>query len=367
MIIYSEKLNVYEAAKQRIHKLYDSGRHISVGFSGGKDSTVLLEITIEVAKERGISKVPVVFLDQEAEYTQTVEYMRYIMNRPEVEPYWIQCPFRLWNASAGEWFIPWEEGKEWIREKEAISYKENIYGVDRFKKMLEAVAEYHFHENYIHLGGVRIEESPARRIGLLYGPEKFPGMTYGATQKHGTVIYPIYDWSYRDIWYYIFENRVKYNKVYNQLIALRPLKMCRVSSLIHENALGSMTEIQEIDPVTYGKMYQRIRNVGTTNHIYNELMSTIWEPPNCFADWNEYLTYLIQNIVTKEYQQRFFKKLQRINKTIENWSKEEQDSIYLGFLSSVICEDFEFSQLENKILVTRRPNRTSEDNDGESR
>jgi len=58
MIIYSETLNVYEAAKQRIHKLYDTGRHISVGFSGGKDSTVLLEVTLEVAKERGISKSP---------------------------------------------------------------------------------------------------------------------------------------------------------------------------------------------------------------------------------------------------------------------------------------------------------------------
>lgn len=314
MIIYSETLNVYQAAKQRIHNLYDTGRHISVGFSGGKDSTVLLEITLEVARERGISKVPVVFLDQEAEYQQTVEYMRYVMSRPEVEPYWIQCPFKLWNASAGEWFIPWEDGKQWMREREANSYKENVYNVERFTKMLEAVVEHHFPKDYIHLGGVRVEESPARRMALLYGNEVLPGMSYGCMQKKGDVIYPLYDWSYRDIWYYILENRCRYNKVYNLLAAHKPLRMCRVSSLIHENALVSIVNLQEIDSKLYEKLYSRVKNIGTTRHVYEEIFKEIGSYPNNFSSWNEYLNYLIDNIVSENYRNKFRKKLVHLEK-----------------------------------------------------
>ena len=58
MIIYSDK-NVYEAAKDRIRTLFDMGRPLGVCFSGGKDSTALLFVTLEVARERGIKKIPV--------------------------------------------------------------------------------------------------------------------------------------------------------------------------------------------------------------------------------------------------------------------------------------------------------------------
>ena len=119
MILYSEQ-NVYEAAKDRIRKLFSMGDRLGVCFSGGKDSTALLHLTLEVTSELGIQKLPVIFLDQECEYTYTVEYMRYVMSLPEVEPIWVQIPFRLWNANSGDWFIPWEPGKVWMREKEDV-------------------------------------------------------------------------------------------------------------------------------------------------------------------------------------------------------------------------------------------------------
>ena len=60
MIFYGEK-NVYEAAKDRIRRIFDTytDRPIIVSFSGGKDSTVILNITKEIMDERGISKIPV--------------------------------------------------------------------------------------------------------------------------------------------------------------------------------------------------------------------------------------------------------------------------------------------------------------------
>lgn len=54
----------------------------TVGFSGGKDSTILLEMACMIAKERGLPPVKAVFLDQGVEATSNIEFMRTIIQRP---------------------------------------------------------------------------------------------------------------------------------------------------------------------------------------------------------------------------------------------------------------------------------------------
>ena len=63
--------------------------------------------------------LPVMFVDQEAEWDLVIEYMRRIMSDPRVQPYWYQIPFRLFNATSeqSEWMNCWEPGAEWMREK----------------------------------------------------------------------------------------------------------------------------------------------------------------------------------------------------------------------------------------------------------
>ena len=48
--------NVYEMAGERTNQLYDLFDHVCVMFSGGKDSTVILNIALQVARER--NRVP---------------------------------------------------------------------------------------------------------------------------------------------------------------------------------------------------------------------------------------------------------------------------------------------------------------------
>ena len=99
MRIYSNQ-TVFHAALNRIRWLFDEFENITVGVSGGKDSTIVFELAMMVAKEKGRLPLPVFFLDQEIEYSATIDVIRQIMSRPDVLPYWFQIPFKLFNATS---------------------------------------------------------------------------------------------------------------------------------------------------------------------------------------------------------------------------------------------------------------------------
>ena len=53
MPVYYSQTNVFDEALNRIRFLYDTHKDIMVCMSGGKDSTVLFNLTMMVARERG--------------------------------------------------------------------------------------------------------------------------------------------------------------------------------------------------------------------------------------------------------------------------------------------------------------------------
>src|SRR5437660_12243614 len=94
------KKTVLEAALDRIRFLFNEFPNIVVGISGGKDSTVVYELSLRVARELGRLPLRVMFLDQEAEWTATIDYVREVMYSPDVRPLWFQIPMHLDNAAS---------------------------------------------------------------------------------------------------------------------------------------------------------------------------------------------------------------------------------------------------------------------------
>ena len=129
-----KKTTVYEETLKRIRFLYDEFDEIVVSISGGKDSDVVFHCTLTVAKERNRLPLKVMFIDQEAELQSTIDCITTIMEMDEVEPYWYQMPFKLFNATSPDepWIQCWDDEKEdiWMRKRVSYSIKENTYKTD---------------------------------------------------------------------------------------------------------------------------------------------------------------------------------------------------------------------------------------------
>lgn len=240
-MIYKEN-NVFEEALERINMLFDTHDDIIVSMSGGKDSTVLFNLALMVAKERNRLPLKVFWLDQEAEWQHTVDYMDWVMHLPEVEPYWFQIPFDFTNSlSAQSNFLKvFDEScpEKWIHQKSDISIKENPTKFNRYHDLVKQLPASITDKQCAVLVGMRMSESPRRRMSITGSSGKWHGITWcttaiGTTRK----FWPIYDFTDDDIWTAIAKNHWKYNQVYDLMYRWGiPKKDMRVSALIHETA-----------------------------------------------------------------------------------------------------------------------------------
>lgn len=352
MRIYSNK-NVFEAGLDRIRWLFDEFEEVVVGFSGGKDSTVVLNLCLIVAKEKNRLPLKVMFLDQEAEWENVINYQREIMNRPDVNPLWFQMPIKIFNATSEKepWLMCWEEGKEWIREKEKISIKENKYGTDRFHDLFGAILRVDFvGKKTCYIAGVRAEESPARYT-MLTSTAKYKHITYGKKfrenkgEEHYT-FYPLYDWSYTDIWKAIHDNNWSYCKIYDYfyMYGISPKKM-RVSNVHHETAVHSLYYLQEIEKDTWEKLTKRLSGISSVSHLGKEDFF-VKDLPFMFKDWKEYRDYLLENLIESEEKRKIF--IKKFN-DLDNHYKELplKDGLYKMQINTLLINDFEFTKLDN--------------------
>ena len=302
---------VVEEAYKRVERIFREFDTVIVDFSGGKDSTVILNIALEVAEALNRLPLPVLFIDQEAEWQATIDYVKGVMYDPRVKPIWLQVEFKLFNSGSPlePWLICWEKGKEdiWMREKDPIAIHEKTFKEDRFKNMFDGVLKSLFpHKAVAQLGGVRAEESPNRFLGLT-SYTCYKDITWGRKNKTGYTFYPIYDWSYTDVWKFIFEKGLKYNTIYNDFFRLGiPIKDMRVSSLSHETALRSAYIVQEVEPKTWERLQARLHGLNTVKHLGYKLKDV--RLPPMFENWEEYRNYLIFKLIPEEDQLRYIKK-----------------------------------------------------------
>ncbi|MDA3822648.1 MAG: phosphoadenosine phosphosulfate reductase family protein, partial [Bacteroidales bacterium] len=260
--------SVLDASKARIRRIIEGFDTIVVSYSGGKDSEVTLGLVYEVAKEMNRLPINLLFLDQEAEYQATIDMVESHIDDEGITPHWLQFEFKLFNSTnkEDEWFKPWEAGKDWMRPKHPKSIQVNDLKTDRFGDIFTKYLLKKFEGTVANFGGVRAEESPSRMMALTTNPV-WKDITFGkkiTKDDEKVTFYPLYDWSYTDIWKYIFDNGLKYNRIYDlQYQYGHNPKEMRVSSFIHESSLKSINSLKEFEPETWDKITKRIEGVNT--------------------------------------------------------------------------------------------------------
>ena len=143
MKVYDEK-NVLEAAADRIEQAFYEFNNIYLCVSGGKDSSVMLQLAARVARKMN-KHFGVLFIDLEAQYKETINHIEELRKETDdvADWYWVAMPISLRNAVSviqPKW-ICWDKADQnkWVRNIPKNAITEENYSEDWvwFKKGME--------------------------------------------------------------------------------------------------------------------------------------------------------------------------------------------------------------------------------------
>ena len=211
--------NTFDAAIDRLLPLYEGGHRLVISYSGGKDSTVLLELAIIAATMTNRLPVEVVMRDDEILIPGTAEVAERTAQRPEVDFHWLvahQPCVNLFNREAPYFwaFDPRMEPDQWLRKFPdwATEIPElNIDGMTTPHRFPPDEGT-----NLYAVMGLRTTESRAR----LYGLYSSKGYITKPNRWGVANVRPIYDWKDSDVWKAIEDHGWDYNHAYDVLYRL---------------------------------------------------------------------------------------------------------------------------------------------------
>ena len=320
--VYLSGQTVLEAARKRIAYVFYHFDNIIVSVSGGKDSTVLAHLALVEANRRN-RKVGLFFLDEEVVYQSTIDQIEYLMSMyPEnTNRLWLQIPFYLTNATSLKepQLLCWEPGKhkQWMRSKG----KGNIIAKPWDEKTEKFTTGYSWldfygvisnfercYQNTAFLVGIRGTESPNRWRVMTKNPVRIgQDDVYWATKRGtNTMLYPIYDWNFHDIWKYIHDEKLKYSRIYDvQFMKGFSINDMRVSSLIHEKSFKSLCELPEFEPKTYERLCARVKGIEFAQETgKSAAMFRTRKLPQNFKSWTAYRDFLLETYPNDEHRDK---------------------------------------------------------------
>lgn len=258
--------DVLTAARERFATLFDRFDHVSVSFSGGKDSTVCLHLALEAARERGRLPLDVLFWDEEAIHDQTIEYVERVRAMPEVRLRWLCVPIRHRNACSRQqpYWYPWAEEDRalWCRPLPEGAER-SIPGFSRGMTMPESAPRAFPRDvgTWADVRGLRADES-VRRYGAV--SKRMKDNWIGGPSKHWWPVSPIYDWTTVDVWTAPKLFGWDYNKTYDLLLmaGVSPSQQ-RVCPPFGEEPLERLPLYAVCWPELWSKMVGRVHGAAT--------------------------------------------------------------------------------------------------------
>jgi len=326
-----QDLNVYDAAIERIDYIFKNFERIYLSFSGGKDSGVMLNLVIDYMRKHGITeKIGVQILDNEANYSQSLEFMHSILgkNLDILDVYWCCMPITL-PCTVSSYAIDWQcwgkrDQERWIRPMPTQPYIVNIdnHPFDFFE---EDMSYDHFWDGFgnwysqgktcANLIGIRTVESLNRFRAILNDrKETFNGKMW-TKLNIGTVYncYPIYDWRTEDIWTANAKFDWEYNGLYDIFYkAGVPVHSMRVASPFMSESKSSLGLYRVIDGTTWAKLCARVQGANFIATYGKQLGYRSFKLPEGHT-WKSFVKFLLDTLpkeVAENFKLRFIQSFQ---------------------------------------------------------
>ena len=256
--------NVFDAALDRLQELYEQDHTIVVSQSGGKDSTVCMEIAIMAADAAGKLPINVIHRDEEILFPNTYEYLDRVANRPEVNMHHVyagQPVVNVFNRQNPYWWIFDDRisQDEWVRQPPDYAYKIEELNINALvTKERFPTAE---GKDLFACIGLRVQESPNRRMGLFSSK----GHITKENKEGVKYVRPIYDWTDGDVWKAIQDFKWDYNHAYDVMVKHgRSKNKLRIAPLTMTQAgIPDLQLAQKAWPQWFDKVCHRLDGIRT--------------------------------------------------------------------------------------------------------
>ena len=262
-------MDVLTAAKARIKNVFDSAPKVYLSFSGGKDSIVLSDIVYKMCLSMQVDrrKLVVEFIDEEAIFPcveKVVMEWREKWRKLGVEFRWWCIEVKhfscLNSLTQEETFICWDSTKKgkWIRDKPKGCISDHPWlkkRKDKYQDFLQRIEK-----DGISIVGIRTAESVQRVQNMAVR------LTYGNQEK----VFPIYDMTDSDVWYYILQNDLNIPDAYLYMWQIgRPKNRLRISQFFSVDTIGSLSEMAQYYPELFTRICDREPNAYMTMLYYD--------------------------------------------------------------------------------------------------
>ncbi len=376
---YLEK-NVLDAAIERLQIMFENFNHIYFSVSGGKDSSVMIQLANKVAKEMN-KKFDILFIDLEAQYRYTIEHIEELKQLSQVRDFYhIALPIALRNAVSvlqPKW-ICWEEESKhlWVRDMPEDSI--NIHNCpfswfkkgEEFEEFILQFANWYqekYHETVACGIGIRTDESMNRFRTIAFQESKHTFAQYHWTtklkwnEKHIDIYncYPIYDWKTEDIWGAVSKLNLKFNYIYELMykngLSIHEQRLCQPYGDDQKNGLD---QFKALEYDTWSKVLNRVNGVNFGNiYCKTTALGNIKSCKPAFMTWQEYTVFLLESIeiYNKDLMLHYYRKI----KKFMIWHKNKYGITFENIPETADCK------LENqkKVISWRRIARAIEKND----
>lgn len=332
---YLEK-DVLQAAFERLEIIFDEFENVYISVSGGKDSSVMVQLANIVAKKKN-RKFDVLYIDFEAQYKHTIEHIEKLKGLSQIRDFYhIALPMALRNAVSilqPKW-ICWEEESRdlWVRDmpEDSINIKncpfEWFRKGEEFEDFIIEFANWYQNKYKTKVAcgvGIRTDESLNRFRTIAFQDHKIKYKDYNWTtkikfnEKHIEVhnFYPIYDWRTEDIWGAVSKLNLEYNYIYELMykngLSIYEQRLCQPYGDDQRNGLN---QFKALEYETWGKVLNRVNGVNFGNiYCKTTALGNIKSCKPDFMTWQEYAVFLLESIgiYNRDLMLHYYKKIKK--------------------------------------------------------